>query len=101
MNYIDILYGVAAMVCAFLIAFTTTPAVRVLAYKMGAIDIPTDNRRMHKTPVPRLGGLAIYLGFILTTFVFADVSPTLITVWIGGSVIVLLGILDDILRLRL
>lgn len=100
MNYIDILYGVAAMVCAFLIAFTTTPAVRVLAYKMGAIDIPTDNRRMHKKPVPRLGGLAIYLGFVLTTFVFSDVSPTLITVWIGGSVIVLLGILDDILRLK-
>ena len=100
MSYIDIVYGIAAMVCAFLIAFTTTPAVRVLAYKMGAIDIPTDNRRMHKKPVPRLGGLAIYLGFVLTTFIFADVSPTLITLWLGGSAIVLLGILDDIFRLR-
>ena len=58
MNYIDILYGVAAMVCAFLIAFTTTPAVRVLAYKIGAIDIPTDNRRMHKTPFGRLGNIS-------------------------------------------
>lgn len=100
MNYIDIVYGVAAMVCAFLIAFTCTPAVRVLAYKVGAIDIPTDNRRMHKKPVPRLGGLAIYLGFVLTTFIFSDVSPTLITVWIGGSIIVLLGMLDDIFRLK-
>ncbi len=100
MNYIDIVYGVAAMVCAFLIAFTCTPAVRVLAYKVGAIDIPTDNRRMHKKPVPRLGGLAIYLGFVLTTFIFSDVSPALVTVWIGGSAIVLLGMLDDIFRLK-
>ncbi len=96
-----IVYGVAAMVCAFLIAFTTTPAVRVLAHKIGAIDIPTDNRRMHKQPVPRLGGLAIYLGFVLTTVIFSqEVTPTLVTVWIGGSVIVLLGMLDDILRLK-
>ena len=88
------------MVCAFLIAFTTTPCVRVLAYKLGAIDIPNDNRRMHKQPIPRLGGLAIYLGFTLTTFIFSDISPTLITVWLGGTGIVLLGMLDDIFRLK-
>ncbi|MBR4881647.1 MAG: undecaprenyl/decaprenyl-phosphate alpha-N-acetylglucosaminyl 1-phosphate transferase [Clostridia bacterium] len=96
-----LLYGIAAMVCAFLIAFTTTPAVRVLAHKIGAIDIPNDDRRMHKEPVPRLGGLAIYLGFVLTTVIFSqEITPTLITVWIGGSIIVLLGMLDDILRLK-
>ncbi len=96
-----LVYGIAAMICAFLIAFTTTPAVRVLAHKIGAIDIPTDNRRMHKEPVPRLGGLAIYLGFVLTTVIFTqEITPTLITVWIGGSAIVLLGMLDDILRLK-
>ncbi len=96
----DIVYGIAAMICALLIAFTTTPAVRVLAYKVNAIDIPTDNRRMHKEPVPRLGGLAIYLAFTLTSLIFSDPSPTLITVWVGGSIIVLLGMLDDIFRLK-
>ncbi len=96
----SLVYGIAAMVCAFLIAFTSTPAVRVLAYKMGAIDIPTDNRRMHKKPVPRLGGLAIYLGFVLTTLIFSEVSPTLITIWLGGTAIVILGMLDDVLRLK-
>lgn len=96
----DLVYGIVAMVCAFLIAFTVTPMVRVLAYKLKAIDIPVDNRRMHKTPIPRLGGLAIFMGFVLTTFIFADVSPTLITIWIGGSAIVLLGMLDDIFRLK-
>ncbi|MBR6513462.1 MAG: undecaprenyl/decaprenyl-phosphate alpha-N-acetylglucosaminyl 1-phosphate transferase [Clostridia bacterium] len=99
-SVISILFGIAAMLCAFLIAFTTTPVVRVLAYKLKAIDIPIDNRRMHKQPVPRLGGLAIFLGFVLTTLIFSDITPTLITIWIGGSAIVLLGMLDDIFRLR-
>ena len=68
----NFVYVVLAVICAGLIAFTSTPIVRVLAYKLGAIDVPKDNRRMHKTPIPRLGGLAIYLGFTLTTVIFCN-----------------------------
>ena len=100
MDYKQIVYGLAAMLCAALISFATTPSVRVLAYKLKAIDIPLDNRRMHHTPIPRLGGLAIYLGFMITAFVFTDASPLLITLFVGGSLIVLVGILDDIFRLK-
>lgn len=100
MNYTPLVFGLAAMLCAALVAFATTPSVRVLAYKLGAIDIPQDGRRMHKKPIPRLGGLAIYLGFILTSLIFAEFNPALIAIWIGGSIIVLLGILDDIFRLK-
>ena len=100
MNYHDLIYGVVALVCAALISFATTPPVRVLAHKLGAIDIPQDNRRMHKQPIPRLGGLAIYLGFVVTALVFLDLSPLLITVLLGGTGIVVLGMLDDIFRLR-
>jgi len=100
MNYSDLIYGVVALVCAALISFATTPPVRVLAHKLGAIDIPQDNRRMHKQPIPRLGGLAIYLGFVVTALVFLDLSPLLITVLLGGTGIVVLGMLDDIFRLR-
>ena len=100
MNYSDLIYGAVALVCAALISFATTPPVRVLAHKLGAIDIPQDNRRMHKQPIPRLGGLAIYLGFVVTALVFLDLSPLLITVLLGGTGIVVLGMLDDIFRLR-
>lgn len=101
MDYKAIVFGLAAMLCAALIAFATTPAVRVLAHKLKAIDIPTDGRRMHKKPIPRLGGLAIYLGFVLTTLIFSEkITPTITALLIGGSVIVLLGMLDDIFRLR-
>ncbi|MBQ3101361.1 MAG: undecaprenyl/decaprenyl-phosphate alpha-N-acetylglucosaminyl 1-phosphate transferase [Clostridia bacterium] len=98
--YHDLIYGAVALVCAALISFAMTPPVRVLAHKLGAIDIPQDNRRMHKQPIPRLGGLAIYLGFVITSLVFLDLSPLLTTILLGGTGIVVLGMLDDIFRLR-
>lgn len=91
---------VVAMICAALISFTTTPIVRVLAHRVGAIDVPKDDRRMHKVPIPRMGGLAIFAGFVLTTLFFCEISETLISLWIGGLIIVVLGILDDIFRLN-
>lgn len=100
MDYKQLVYGLAAMLCSALISFSTTPPVRVLAYKLKAIDIPLDDRRMHHVPIPRLGGLAIYLGFMITAFIFTDVSPLLLTIFIGGSLIVILGMLDDIFRLK-
>lgn len=101
MDYKVVVFGLAAMLCAALISFATTPAVRVLAHKLKAIDIPIDNRRMHKKPIPRLGGLAIYLGFVLTTLIFCStLTPTITAILIGGTLIVLLGMMDDIFRLK-
>ncbi len=91
----EIIYIIAATVLAGLIAFTTTPAVSVLAYKIGAIDVPRDSRRMHKKPVPRIGGLAIFAGFVIATLVFCDITPTLKAVYLGGFIIVAVGIIDD------
>ena len=87
---------ILAAVCAALITFISTPLVRVFAYKINALDIPQDDRRMHKDTVPRLGGLAIFAGFIIATAAFCEISPTLITIWVGGLFIVAVGIVDDI-----
>ena len=54
----------AALVVAFLVALIATPVVKSLAFKVGAVDVPKDNRRMHDHPIPRMGGLAIFLGFL-------------------------------------
>lgn len=96
----QLIFGIVATICAILLAYTLTPAVRVLAFKIGAVDIPLDSRRIHKKPIPRIGGLAIYLSFILTTLLFCDISRELVTIWIGGGVLVVLGILDDVFRLN-
>ncbi len=96
----EMVYILAAMALAGLIAFTTTPAVSVLAYRIGAIDVPCDNRRMHKKPIPRIGGLAIFAGFVIATLVFCDVRPELVAIYLGGLVIVAVGVIDDIFRIN-
>ncbi len=89
----------AALAVAALIAFISTPVVKNLAYKVGAVDVPKDNRRMHKRPIPRLGGLAIFLGFILSVLIFLPLDEPLRGMLLGAVIIVVLGIFDDIYAL--
>lgn len=100
MNLTSLIYGMVAIACAMLVAYTMTPPVRLLAFRIGAIDIPLDERRMHKKPTPRIGGLAIFAGFVVATFVFCEPSAELYAIWIGGAILVILGIIDDIFRLN-
>ena len=89
----------AALAVAALIAFISTPVVKNLAYKVGAVDVPKDNRRMHKRPIPRLGGLAIFFGFILSVLIFLPLDDGLRGMLLGAVIIVVLGIFDDIYAL--
>ena len=59
----------AALVVALLISLVSTPVVKNLAAKVGAVDVPKDNRRMHDHPIPRMGGLAIFFGFVLSVLI--------------------------------
>ncbi|MEN8906870.1 MAG: MraY family glycosyltransferase [Clostridiales bacterium] len=68
MNYI-IYECFISFFIAFIVAFASTPMVKKFSFKVGAVDDPTvDNRRMHKKPIARLGGIAIILGFLLSVF---------------------------------
>lgn len=89
----------AALVTAALIALITTPVVKSLAFKIGAVDVPKDNRRMHKHPIPRMGGLAIFLGFLFSVLIFLPLTPQVRGMMLGAVVIVVLGIFDDIYAL--
>ncbi|MBR5871961.1 MAG: undecaprenyl/decaprenyl-phosphate alpha-N-acetylglucosaminyl 1-phosphate transferase [Clostridia bacterium] len=90
--YFEVFYG---LIVAALIALTVTPLVRVFAYKIGAVDVPRDNRRMHKKPMPLLGGLSIFLGFTISGLLFCDITPAITAAWLGGLLIIMIGILDD------
>lgn len=94
------LNAVLAVIFAMLMAFVSTPIVRVIAFKIGAVDVPKDNRRMHKVPIPRLGGLAIFFSFVLTVFLFYGPSRETFAMLIGCFMIVMVGIADDIFRIR-
>ena len=89
----------AALFAAALIALISTPVVRSLAVRVGAVDVPKDGRRMHDHPIPRMGGLAIFFGFILSVLIFLPLTPQLQGMLLGGVVIVILGIFDDIFAL--
>ena len=67
----------AALLTAAIVAFITTPVVRTLAFRVGAVDIPRDSRRMHNHPIPRMGGLAIFFGFILSALIFVPLDAPL------------------------
>ena len=89
----------AALVAALLISFIATPVVKSIAQMVGAVDVPKDNRRMHNHPIPRMGGLAIFLGFLLSTLIFVPMSSSMRGMLLGGVIIVILGIFDDIYAL--
>ena len=89
----------AALLAAAVIALVSTPVVRSLAFRMGAVDVPKDNRRMHDHPIPRMGGLAIFFGFLLSVLVFQPLSDHLRSMLMGAVIIVILGIFDDIYAL--
>ena len=93
-------YILLALLTAIAVTFATTPLVKKMAYKVGAIDVPKDARRMHKTPIPRLGGLAIFLGFFLSVLLFVEIQPEIQGILIGAVMIVVLGIFDDIMTLK-
>ena len=89
-----------AFILALAISFACTPAVRMLAIKIKAVDVPKDNRRMHKVPIPRMGGLAIFAGFLVSVLFFVPLGNEFRSILIGALILVVLGIIDDIVALK-
>ncbi|WP_250229645.1 glycosyltransferase family 4 protein [Anaeropeptidivorans aminofermentans] len=102
-NHNWILY-IAAFACAFGISILATPFSKKVSLKLGAIDYPK-KRGLHTEPIPRMGGIAIVLGFMLTMLILmpflAEIRTRQFTGFlIGGIIIVALGMLDDIYNLN-
>ncbi|MDR0446420.1 MAG: undecaprenyl/decaprenyl-phosphate alpha-N-acetylglucosaminyl 1-phosphate transferase, partial [Oscillospiraceae bacterium] len=89
-----------SLAAALFICFAAMPIVRAFAYKIGAIDVPGDETRMHNYPIPRLGGLAMFLGFLISVVLFADVNHQVQGILIGSVIIVISGAIDDVVALK-
>ena len=85
---------------AFIISFSATPIVKSFAQKVGAMDVPGEARRVHDHPIPRMGGLAIFLGFLLSVLLFVDIDRQLQGVLLGCVIIVATGAVDDVVSLN-
>lgn len=80
---------------ALIVAYVLTPGVKKLAIKVGAVDKP-NARKVHTHVIPRLGGLAIYIGFMAAMLFCLPVRHELLGLLVGCTAIVALGIWDDI-----
>lgn len=96
------LYGLA-FVMALVLSFAFTPLAKRFAFKVGAVAKPR-KRDMHTTPIPRMGGIAIFAGFMITFLSVIWQLPIInykqvIGIFLGCSTIFVLGIFDDIYEL--
>ncbi|MEG6615156.1 MraY family glycosyltransferase [Peptococcaceae bacterium 1198_IL3148] len=85
----------AAAVLAVVISLLVTPWVKRLAIRVNAMDVP-DKRKVHTGLMPRMGGLAVFISFAVTALIVRPLTPALAGLLLGGLVIILVGIVDDI-----
>lgn len=85
------------LVC-FVTTIVLTPVIKLLAMKIGATDQP-NVRKIHSSPMPRLGGLAIFISYLIGFFLLMPEAPYKYPILIGSTIIVITGFLDDLLEL--
>lgn len=81
-------------VVALVVTFFLTPLIRAIARFTGAMDYPSDVK-VHRRPTPRLGGVAIFFGFLVGLLVAGTLTPEQKAVLIGATLALVVGILDD------
>ncbi|MED3823738.1 MraY family glycosyltransferase [Priestia flexa] len=82
----------------FISSILVTPLVKKLAFKIGATDKP-NQRKVHQKIMPRLGGLAIFISFLIGYFLLQPPSPYALAIIIGSFIIIITGVLDDMMEL--
>ena len=95
MNNISLINILLMVLIPFIFVVLVIPIVKKIAIHIGAIDIP-DKRKVHSKPMPRIGGLGIYSGFLLGYMFFGEHTPQMNSILIGSFVLIITGIIDDI-----
>lgn len=95
----NILNNAKIILVVFLFVVLIMPVVMKIAEKVNALDIPNE-RKVHKKPMPRLGGLGIFAGFLLGYMLFCSQTPQMISILIGGFILIIVGMIDDINPIR-
>lgn len=87
---------------ALSVSWWLTPEIRARAMRLGLVDKPDEERRIHKVPVPRLGGVAIYISIFVALTLMMIITGRfpreggLAGIAVGGTLIFVLGLLDDL-----
>ena len=89
---------IAVLLSAFVLSCLASPLAIRLAFKIGAVDRP-ERRKVHTQPMPRMGGMAIFLSFLICLLFILKVSGPFTGMIYGACIIFLVGLLDDIFQL--
>ena len=87
------------VVTTFCFVAAIMPFIKKVAMQIGAVDIPR-TRHIHTKPMPKMGGIAIFLGFLLGYMLFNEPSVQMNSILIGGFIIILIGLIDDMTELK-
>jgi UDP-GlcNAc:undecaprenyl-phosphate GlcNAc-1-phosphate transferase len=91
---------VAMVIVPFTFVVAIMPFIKKVAFAINAVDVPKRGRHIHQNLTPKLGGIGIYLGFLLGYMFFGTHSSIMNAVLIGSFIIILNGIVDDIVELK-
>lgn len=83
----------------FIVVVTIIPYIKKIANDIHAVDNHIGGRHVHKVPIPKLGGLAIFFGFLVGYMFFGIHSVTMNAILIGSFIILIVGVIDDITEL--
>lgn len=83
----------------FIMSLILVPIAKKVANHVGALDMP-NARKIHKEPMARMGGLAIFGGFLIGYILYGDITTQMLSILIGAFIIFMLGIFDDIKPIR-
>lgn len=86
---------ILSLMLSFSMALYGTPLAMKAAIKFGIVDKPDGRLKVQRDPVPYLGGLAIYIAYLLSLSFTFEFSQELLGILLGGTIIVLLGLIDD------
>lgn len=95
MHYLDIQNVILMVLIPFVFVVLIIPLIKKIAFHIGALDIPNE-RKIHTKPMPRLGGLGIYAGFLLGYILFGEYTYMMNSILIGSFVLIITGMIDDI-----
>ncbi|HET9961548.1 MAG TPA: hypothetical protein VFQ34_04390, partial [Nitrospiraceae bacterium] len=86
---------VLTMLLAFALSLSGVPLARRAALKFGIVDSPDGRLKHQQEPVPYLGGLAVYLSFLVSLAFTFEFRQDVLGIVLGGTLIVMVGLIDD------
>ncbi|MBM3886616.1 undecaprenyl/decaprenyl-phosphate alpha-N-acetylglucosaminyl 1-phosphate transferase [Candidatus Dependentiae bacterium] len=95
-----VLHHVAILLTAFFFSYYLVPFFTQAAFRLGVMDIPDGTIKNHKTPVPYMGGIAIYLAFLGTIGLLYPIEERVMWLLVGSTMLMFVGFIDDLKRIK-